>query len=96
MHKMNEIDECLSQISDAETEYLIESYNSFLDEMHEKGFDDEYILSFDDYKKFRKFQLQYFIDFLCFGNLQLETLNKWNEENPKAKILYFDFDYHGK
>ena len=93
---MNEVDECLSQISDAETEYLIESYNSFLDEMHEKGFDDEYILSFDDYKKFRKFQMQYFNDFLCFGNLLLEPLNKWNEESSKAKILYLDFDYHGK
>ena len=93
---MNEVDECLSQISDAETEDLIESYKSFLDEMHEKGFDDEYILSFDDYKKFRKFQLQYFIDFLCFGNLQLEPINEWNEENSKAKMLYLDFDYNGK
>lgn len=93
---MNEVDECLSQIRDAETEYLIESYNSFLDEMHEKGFEDEYILSFDDYKKFRKFQLQYFIDFLCFGNLQLEPINEWNEENSKAKMLYLDFDYNGK
>ena len=93
---MNEVDECLSQIRDAETEDLIESYKSFLDEMHEKGFDDEYILSFDDYKKFRKFQLQYFIDFLCFGNLQLEPINEWNEENSKAKMLYLDFDYNGK
>ena len=57
---------------------------------------DEYILSFDDYKKFHEFQMKYFNDFLCFGNLQLETLNKWNEESSKAKILYFDFDYHGK
>ena len=93
---MNKVDECLSQISDAETEDLIESYKSFLNEMHEKGFDDEYILSFDDYKKFRKFQLQYFIDFLCFGNLQLEPINEWNEENSKAKMLYLDFDYNGK
>ena len=93
MHEMNEIDECLSQISDAETEYLMESYKSFLDEMHEKGFDDEYILSFDDYKKFHKFQMQYFNDFLCFGNLLLEPIN---EENSKAKFLYLDFDYHGK
>ena len=84
---MNEVDECLSQISDAETEYLNESYKSFLDEMHEKGFDDEYILSFDDYKKFYEFQIKYFNDFLCFGNLQLEPIN---EENPKAKILYLD------
>ena len=75
---------------------LIESYKSFLDEMHEKGFDDEYILSFDDYKKFRNFQMKFFTDFLCFGNLQLETLNKWNEEKPKAKILYLDFDSYGK
>ena len=87
MHEMNEIDECLSQISDAETEYLIELYNLFLDEMHEKGFDDEYILSFDDYKKFHEFQMKYFTDFLCFGNLQLEPIN---EENSKAKILYLD------
>ena len=87
---MKKDDESVSQIRDAETEDLIESYKSFLDEMHEKGFDDEYILSFDDYKKFRKFQLQYFIDFLCFGNLQLEPINEWNEENPKAKILYLD------
>ena len=76
---MNEVDECLSQIRDAETEDLIESYKSF--------FDDEYILSFDDYKKFHKFQMQYFTDFLCFGNLQLEPIN---EENSKAKILYLD------
>ena len=87
---MNEVDECLSQINDAETEDLIESYKSFIDEMHEKGIDDEYILSFDDYKKFRKFQMQYFTDFLCFGNLQLEPLSEWNEENSKAKILYLD------
>ena len=93
---MNEVDECLSQISDAETEDLIESYKSFLDEMHEKGFDDEYILSFDDYKKFHEFQMKYFTDFLCFGNLQLEPINEWNEESSKAKILYFDCDYHGK
>ena len=93
---MNEVDECLSQIRDAETEDLIELYKSFFDEMREKGFDDEYILSFDDYKKFRKFQLQYFIDFLCFGNLQLEPINEWNEENSKAKMLYLDFDYNGK
>ena len=90
MNEMKKIDECVSQINDAETEYLNESYKSFLDEMHEKGFDDEYILSFDDYKKFHKFQMQYFNDFLCFGNLQLETSNKWAEENSKAKILYFD------
>ena len=96
MHEMNKIDECFSQIRDAETEDLIESYKSFIDEMHEKGFDDEYILSFDDYKKFRKFQMKYFTDFICFGNLQLETLNEWNEESSKAKILYFDFNYHGK
>ena len=87
---MNEVDECLSQISDAETEDLIESYKSFLDEMHEKGIDEEYILSFDDYKKFRNFQMKFFNVFLCFGNLQLETLSEWNEENPKAKILYLD------
>ena len=93
---MKKSDECLSQISDAETEDLIESYKSFLDEMHEKGFDDEYILSFDDYKKFRKFQMKYFNDFLCFGNLLLEPLSEGNEEKSKAKILYFDFDYHGK
>ena len=90
---MNKIDECFSQIRDAETEYLIESYKSFLDEMNEKGFDDEYILSFDDYKKFYKFQIKYFTDFLCFGNLQLEPIN---EENSKAKFLYLDFVYHGK
>ena len=93
---MNEVDECLSQIRDAETEDLIESYKSFLDEMHEKGFDDEYILSFDDYKKFHKCQMRYFTDLFCFGNLQLETLNKLNEESSKAKLLYLDFDYHGK
>ena len=93
---MNKVDECLSQIRDAETEDLIESYKSFLDEMHEKGIDDEYILSFDDYKKFRNFQMKYFNDFLCFGNLLLEPLSEWNEEKSKAKILYLDFDYHGK
>ena len=93
---MNTVDECFSQIKEAEIEYLNESYKSFLDEMHEKGFDDEYILSFDDYKKFHEFQLKYFTDFLCFGNLQLETINECNEENPKAKMLYLDFDYHGK
>ena len=96
MHELKKIDECLSQISDAETEDLIESYKSFLDEMNEKGFDDEYILSFDDYKKFHEFQIKYFNDFLCFGNLQLETLSEWNEEVPQAKILYLDFDYNGK
>ena len=36
MHEMNKIDECFSQIRDAETEDLIESYKSFLDEMHDK------------------------------------------------------------
>ena len=87
---MNEVAECLSQISDAETEDLIESYKSFLDEMHEKGIDDEYILSFDDYKKFHEFQIKYFTDFLCFGNLLLEPLSEWNEEKSKAKILYLD------
>ena len=84
---MSEIDECLSQIRDAETEDLIESYKSFLDEMHENWFDEECILSFDDYKKFHEFQMKYFTDFLCFGNLQLEPIN---EENSKAKILYLD------
>ena len=84
------------QIRDAETEDLIESHKSFLDEMHEKGFDDEYILSFDDYKKFYEFQIKYFNDFLCFGNLQLEPLSEWNEENSKEKFLYLDFVYHGK
>ena len=84
---MKKGDECFSQIIDEETEDLIESYNSFLDEMHEKGFDDEYILSFDDYKKFRKFQMKFFNDFLCFGNLQFETINEWNKEVPQAKIL---------
>ena len=82
MHEMNEVDECFYQIRDAETEDLIESYKSF--------FDDEYILSFDDYKKFHNFQMKYFTDFLCFGNLQLEPINEWNEEKPKAKILYLD------
>ena len=93
---MNKVDECLSQIRDAETEDLIESYKSFLSEMYEKGFDDEYILSFDDYKKFHEFQMKYFNDFLCFGNLLLEPLSEWNEEVPQAKILYLDFDYNGK
>ena len=88
---MNDVDECLSQISDAETEDLIESYKSFLDEMHEKGFDDEYILSFNEYKKFYNFQKQCYSDMLCFGNLQMETINNWNEEVPQAKISYFDF-----
>ena len=87
MHEMKKNDECISQIRDAETDDLFESYKSFLDEMHEKGFDDEYILSFDDYKKFHEFQIKYFNDFLCFGNLQLEPIN---EENSKAKILYLD------
>ena len=87
---MNRVDECLSQIRDAETEDLIESYKSFLDEMHEKGFDEEYILSFDDYKKFHELQMKYFNDFLCFGNLLLEPLSEWNEEKSKAKILYLD------
>ena len=96
MHELKKIDECISQINDAETEDLIESYKSFLDEMNEKGFDDEYIRSFDDYKKFRKFQMKFFNDFICFGNLQLETLSEWNEEVPQAKILYLDFDYNGK
>ena len=90
---MKKIDECISQIRDAETEDLIESHKSFLDKMHEKGFDDEYILSLDDYKKFYEFQIKYFTDFLCFGNLQLEPIN---EENSKAKFLYLDFVYHGK
>ena len=91
MHEMNKNDECFSQIIDAETEDLVESYKSFLDEMHEKGFDDEYILSFDDYKKFRNFQMKFFNDFLCFGNLQLETINEWNKEVPQAKMLYLDY-----
>ena len=86
MHEMKKNDECLSQIRDAETDDLFESYKSFLDEMHEKGFDDEYILSFDDYKKFRKFQMKFFNDFLCFGNLQFDTITEWNEEVPQAKI----------
>ena len=90
MHELKKIDECISQIRDAETEDLIESHKSFLDEMHEKGIDVENILSFDEYKKLYNFQKQYYSDMLCFGNLQLETLNEWNEENPKAKILYFD------
>ena len=88
---MNEVDECLSQIRDAETEDLIESYKSFLDEMYEKGIDLENILSFDEYKKFYDFQKQYYTDMLCFGNLQLNTIYKWNEEVPQAKISYFDF-----
>ena len=87
---MKKDDESVSQIRDAETEDLIKSYKSFIDEMHEKGFDDEYILSFDDYKKFHEFQMKYFTDLLCFGNLQLEPLSEWNEENSKAKILYLD------
>ena len=87
MHELKKIDECISQIRDAETEDLIESHKSFLDEMHEKGFDEEYILSFDDYKKFRKFQMNFFNDFLCFGNLQFDTITEWNEEVPQAKIL---------
>ena len=87
MHEMKKVDECISQIRDLETEDLIESYKSFLDEMHEKGFDEEYILSFDDYKKFRKFQMKFFNDFLCFGNLQLETISEWNKEVPQAKIF---------
>ena len=87
MHEMNEIDECLSQLSDAETEDLIESYKSFFDEMRENGFGDEYILSCVDYKKFRKFQMKFFNDFLCFGNLQFDTITEWNEEVPQAKIL---------
>ena len=87
---MNEVDECFSQIREAEIECLNESYKSFLDEMHEKGFDDEYILSFDEYKKFHNFQKQYYTDMLCFGNLQLDTIYKWNEEVPQAKILYLD------
>ena len=41
---MNEVDECLSQIRDAETEDLIESYKSFFFFFFEKEFDDEYIL----------------------------------------------------
>ena len=90
MNEMKKVDECVSQIRDTETEYLNESYKSFLDEMHEKGFDDEFILSFDDYKKFRNFQMKFFNDFLCFGNLQFETLSEWNKEVPQAKILYFD------
>ena len=90
MHEMKKNDECFSQIRDAETDDLFESYKSFLDEMHEKGFDDEYILSFDDYKKFRKFQMKFFNDFICFGNLQFDTITEWNEEVPQAKILYLD------
>ena len=93
---MTNVDECISQIREAETEYLNESYKSFLDEMHEKGIDLENILSFDEYKKLYNFQKQYYSDMLCFGNLQLETLSEWNEEVPQAKILYLDFDYNGK
>ena len=63
---MKKIDECFSQIREAETECLSELYKSFIDEMHEKGFDDEYILSFDEYKKFYNFQKQYYTDMLCF------------------------------
>ena len=88
---MNRVDECLSQIRDAETEDLIESYKSFIDEMSEKGVDLENILSFDEYKKFHNFQKQYYSDMLCFGNLQLETIDRWNEEVPQAKISHFDF-----
>ena len=88
---MSKVDECFYQIRDAETEDLIESYKSFLDEMHEKGFDEQYILSFDDYKKFSKFKIKLFNDFIWFGNLKLETISEWNEEVPQAKISYFDF-----
>ena len=88
---MNNIDEYFSQIREAETEYLSESYNSFIDEMNEKGIDLENILSFDEYKKFHNFQKQYYSDMLCFGNLQLDTIDEWNEEVPQAKISYFDF-----
>ena len=91
MHEMKKNDECISQIRDAETEDLIESYKSFLDEMHEKGIDLVNILSFDEYKKLYNFQKQYYSDMLCFGNLQLETIDKWNEEVPQAKISHFDF-----
>ena len=91
MHEMNEVDECLSRISDAEIECLNESYKSFIDEMSEKGVDLENILSFDEYKKFHNFQKQYYTDILCFGNLQLDTIYKWNEEVPQVKISYFDF-----
>ena len=52
---MNNIDECFSQIRDAEIECLNESYKSFIDEMSEKGVDLENILSFDEYKKFHNF-----------------------------------------
>lgn len=69
MHEMKKVDECFLQIRDAETEDLNKSYKSFIDEMAEKGFGDEYILSFDDYKKFRKFQMKFFNDYLFFGNL---------------------------
>ena len=88
---MSKIDEYFSQIIDAETEDLIESYKLFIDEMNEKGIDLENILSFDEYKKFYDFQKQYYTDMLCFGNLQLNTIDEWNEEVPQAKISYFDF-----
>ena len=88
---MNNIDECFSQIREAEIECLNESYKSFIDEMSEKGVDLENILSFDEYKKLYNFQKQYYSDMLCFGNLQLETIDKWNEEVPQAKISHFDF-----
>ena len=76
MHEMKKIDECFSQIREAETEYLVELYKSFLDEMHEKGFDDEIILSFDEYRNFYNFKKQYYSDMLCFGNLQLDVIDK--------------------
>ena len=88
---MNEVDECLSQIREAEIECLNESYKLFIDEINEKGIDLENILSFDEYKKFYDFQKQYYTDMLCFGNLQLETIDKWNEEVPQVKISHFDF-----
>ena len=88
---MTNVDECISQIREAEIECLNESYKSFIDEMSEKGVDLENILSFDEYKKLYNFQKQYYSDMLCFGNLQLETIDKWNEEVPQAKISHFDF-----
>ena len=88
---MKTIDECFLQIREAETECLNESYQSFIDEMNEKEINLENILSFDEYKKFYDFQKQYYIDMLCFGNLQLKTIDEWNEEVPQAKISYFDF-----
>ena len=88
---MNTVDECLSQIREAETEYLNESYQSFIDEMSEKGIDLENILSFDEYKEVYNFQKRCYTDMLCFGNLQLDTIDEWNEEVPQAKISYFDF-----